>query len=456
MVQQATIAGSPFEKTMELIHATRFEHWESIRTEGLKGEPFISFTAVDHKSVKGCIAGVVAADLLIYVDVQKALQDGIQFSPSSNPQTIVCESNALDVKYFAKVVNIRSGVILWTSKGDEEIHTLTATELRKMKLYSDARIRYTLNTAVSIAYTCGNSLKASDFGFVDQLHYLGYECMDDFFGRYAASLQKMENARAIDIGTGMGGPARYMQEQYGMQVTAIEYLHELVKICRIMNSLLQIPEERFNIIEGDFSHMDVDYMQLEGQFQCLTAQLTFLHISDKEDLFKRCAQVLTDGGYFMIEDYFLADDTELCPEDQQRLKDDVSVPTGVPVTEKRLRALLEDNGLVVEEFEDMTDRWSVFIWERCESFMADRQKLEAEHGVEYIQELGHFYTAVASVFHKLQCDSRIERYPNVCQAVGWSPALETKDQNLRGCRIMGRKKSTFANGAANGVHNGIH
>ena len=42
--------------------------------------------------------------------------------------------------------------------------------------------------------------------------------------------------------------------------------------------------------------------------------------------------------------------------------------------------------------------------------MADRQKLEAEHGVEYIQELGHFYTAVASVFHKLQCDSRIERY----------------------------------------------
>ena len=41
----------------------------------------------------------------------------------------------------------------------------------------------------------------------------------------------------------------------------------------------------------------------------------------------------------MIEDYFLADDTELCPEDQQRLKDNVSVPTGVPVTEKRLRAL---------------------------------------------------------------------------------------------------------------------
>ena len=231
--------------------------------------------------------------------------------------------------------------------------------------------------------------------------------MDDFFGRYAADLQTMKNARAIDIGTGMGGPARYMQvsrclpvggcrtmhlhpagldrvcvcvpasptpidaaeekgpqgrpqrrldrrleevakavgggycrlqmplrlalgvrgtgaghrlgalkgggrgppmhpcpppppylffqqEQYGMQVTAIEYLHELVKICQIMNSLLQIPEERFNIIKGDFSHMDVDYMQLEGQFQCMTAQLTFLHIADKEDLFKRC----TDRPHF--------------------------------------------------------------------------------------------------------------------------------------------------------------
>ena len=66
----------------------------------------------------------------------------------------------------------------------------------------------------------------------------------------------------------------------------------------------------------------------------------------------------------MIEDYFLADDTELCPEDQQRLKDDVSVPNGAPITETRLRELLEANGLVVEEFVDMTDRWCTFIWER--------------------------------------------------------------------------------------------
>ena len=45
-----------------------------------------------------------------------------------------------------------------------------------MKLYSDARIRYTLNTAVSIAYTCGNSLKASDFGFVDQVSLDNRSC----------------------------------------------------------------------------------------------------------------------------------------------------------------------------------------------------------------------------------------------------------------------------------------
>ena len=62
-------------------------------------------------------------------------------------------------------------------RGDEEIHTLTSTELRKMKLYSDARVRYTLNKAVSIAYACGSSLKASDFGFVDQVSPAGGACL---------------------------------------------------------------------------------------------------------------------------------------------------------------------------------------------------------------------------------------------------------------------------------------
>ena len=54
-------------------------------------------------------------------------------------------------------------------RGHEDVHTLTTDGLRKMKLYSDARVRYTLHKAVEIAWTCGASLKASDFGFIDQV-----------------------------------------------------------------------------------------------------------------------------------------------------------------------------------------------------------------------------------------------------------------------------------------------
>ena len=43
----------------------------------------------------------------------------------------------------------------------------------------------------------------------------------------------------------------------------------------------------------------------------------------------------------------------------------------------------------------------------------------------------------------------------MCQAVKWSPALDGKAQNLRGCRIMGRKKSALTNGAANGLPKGV-
>ena len=41
------------------------------------------------------------------------------------------------------------------------------------------------------------------------------------------------------------------------------------------------------------------------------------------------------------------------------------------------------------------------------------------------------------------------RFPNVCQAVQWSEGFEDKPQNLRGCRIMGRKRAKPASTMAN-------
>eukprot|EP00667_Euglena_gracilis_P005335 EG_transcript_5375 len=447
MIADSTVTDAKSDgivKAGELIHATKYAHWQGIKAEGLKGETSIDFVAVNAKSKRGHIAGVMGADLLIYVDIDRATADGFRFTTHpSKPDTIVCQSTTLEVKYFSKVVDIRTGELVWdlSHGGSAKDAEFTTERLRQMKLYSNSRIRYTLHKAVEIAYANANALKASDFGVMDQLHYLGTECIDDFFGRYAPSLRNSQ-AAVIDIGPGIGGTSRYMWEQYGARVTGVEYQQEMINVISILNSMLRIPDEEIHIEHGDFAHMDLAYVGLEGQFSAFTSQLVFLHIADKESLFEKCGQALREGGYFMIEDYFVQDGQALTEEDRRLLAEDVSVPNGMPSTESEYRRLLASNGLVVEEWLDITDRWCTFIWDRCEIFLQARQQLEQEHGHDYVAEQAHFFAAMANLYHKLPDPGRAERYPLVCRHANWQPGSDSKGQHLRGVRIFGRKVSS--------------
>lgn len=432
---------SPRLQGGELIHATKYEHWPAIQASGLRGESTIDFVAPSAKSTRGCVAGVMAADLLIYVDVAKATQADLQFTRDpSHHETILCHTTTLPVGFFSKVVDIRSGELLWDAShgGSLKDAEFTTDRLRQMKLYATSRIRATLHKAVDVAYTHPKSLKCSDFGVMDQLHYLGYEAIDDFFGRYAPALRNSA-APIIDIGTGFGGTARYMWEQYGARVTGIEYQPEMARMFTVLNRLLSIPETELDIEQGDFAHMDLAYLGLQGRFQAFTSQLVFLHIADKSSLFEKCGLALQDGGYFMIEDYFVQDGEELSEEDKRILAEDVSVPNGTPSTESEYRALLAANGLIVEEWTDLTVRWCTFIWERCEAFLKARPALEKEHGAEYVQEQTDFYAAVTKVYHRIEDGNRLERFPLVSAQISWQEAWESKPQALRGVRIVGRK-----------------
>ncbi|KAF8567489.1 hypothetical protein P879_10237 [Paragonimus westermani] len=87
-----------------VIHGTYFKNWETIRTEGLKrmARTHIHF-APGETGDAGVISGMRAsAEVLIYIDLAKAMQDGIHFYLSEN-QVILSEGDAngcLPPKYF--------------------------------------------------------------------------------------------------------------------------------------------------------------------------------------------------------------------------------------------------------------------------------------------------------------------------------------------------------------------
>jgi len=96
----------------KLLHGTFYRHLDNIRKEGLKKmeRNHIHFTTAEFGSSE-VISGVRrSVEVLIYVDVEKAIQDGIEFVRSENNVILSTGiDGVLHPKYFKSVVDAKTG-----------------------------------------------------------------------------------------------------------------------------------------------------------------------------------------------------------------------------------------------------------------------------------------------------------------------------------------------------------
>ena len=108
-----------------------------------------------------------------------------------------------------------------------------------------------------------------DLSKFDQFHYHGTDAID-------ISIKKLdinEKCKILDIGTGNGGPARYIANKTGAKITAIELqsdqnqlANSLTKKCGLSNKV--------NHICGDI----LDYDFKSEKFDAVVSCLTLYHI----------------------------------------------------------------------------------------------------------------------------------------------------------------------------------
>ena len=85
-----------------------------------------------------------------------------------------------------------------------------------MKLYSDVvRIK---NELREMGKDNESALTVDDLVAFDQLHYHGVEAIDIAIDKLGIN----SNSNVLEIGAGIGGPARYLATKSGASVTAIE------------------------------------------------------------------------------------------------------------------------------------------------------------------------------------------------------------------------------------------
>lgn len=256
--------------------------------------------------------------------------------------------------------------------------------IKKMKLYRRPERIY--NELDAIGYKKGSSFKAEDISRFDQYHYLGTDAIDDAI----RSLRIDSRKKIIDIGSGIGGPARYLAEKTGCHVTALEIQPDLHAIACSLTEQCGL--------SGSVEHLCGDILEFskrDRNFDIAVSWLSFLHIPQRQALLKKCCTILKQDGKIFIEDFYKR--AEFDKEETRILSEDIYC-TYLPTSEEYRNQLIE-SGFAKIELVDKTDCWRSFVKQRLEKFIENRSQNIKTYNSETVEDLKYFYEKMSQLFN---------------------------------------------------------
>jgi cyclopropane fatty-acyl-phospholipid synthase-like methyltransferase len=256
-------------------------------------------------------------------------------------------------------------------------------DIKSMGLYRN--VERILADLKAEGYSASEPLSVDTLTSYDQYHYEGTHAVDD-----AITFLKLdERSSVLDVGSGLGGPARYIANRTKSRVTALELQPDLNATGTELTQRCGL-DHLVSHVKGDVLAGDAG----QRQFDALVSMLCFLHIPDRESLFANCASALKRGGRIFIDDYFAQGD--LTQLESAQLVEAVFCP----YLPNRLEYIghLETAGFLDVQFEDRTADWTKFVAARLESFHAATPDLSSRYGSDTVESLDHFYTTVADLF----------------------------------------------------------
>ncbi len=252
-----------------------------------------------------------------------------------------------------------------------------------MKLYD--RVERVHNELRALGIADDAPLDVAQLTPFDQYHYHGTAAVDEAI----AALDIDASSRVLDVGAGIGGPARYLAATAGCHVTALELQPDLDATGADLTRRCGL-QGRVEHVRGDI----LDGAPAAGTYDAVISYLTILHIPDRARLFAAIHRALRPGGGLYIEDFTLLREADEAERETLRVK--VQCPY-VPSPATYVVHLV-GAGFRNVALEDVTASWTSFIAERLAAFRADRPRLDAIHGTDLADGLEDFYATMASLY----------------------------------------------------------
>jgi ubiquinone/menaquinone biosynthesis C-methylase UbiE len=146
------------------------------------------------------------------------------------------------------------------------------------------------------------TVTAEDLAPVDEFHIGGRKAT----GELARKLALRPGDRVLDIGCGLGGPARQIAVNYACHVTGIDLTRDYVDAGNVLSRWLHLDEfvwlQQGNALALPFA---------DASFAAAYMLHVGMNVSDKLALFAEAARVLRPGALFAVFDVMRTDDGAL-------------------------------------------------------------------------------------------------------------------------------------------------
>jgi len=200
-----------------------------------------------------------------------------------------------------------------------------------------------LYSALSSAGRDIDNLTRDDLAPMEEFHIGGREETKNL-----AAMSHIKNGDLVlDIGSGLGGPARTLADEYGCVVTGIDLTEEYCRTASILSQKVGLGDKT-NFQVGDA----LDLKFADYTFDIVWMQHVGVNIEDKKKLYSEIYRVLKPGGKFMFHEILKGngDDLEFPVfwADSPRINH--------LVTENELKKILSEINFEKSDWVDVTEK----------------------------------------------------------------------------------------------------
>jgi SAM-dependent methyltransferase len=131
---------------------------------------------------------------------------------------------------------------------------------------------------------------------VDHFHARGFPATIEL----ADALPIKPGDHLVDIGCGIGGPARYLVDRFKCKVSGIDITEPFVDAANKITKLLKM-EEIVDVQLGDGQHLPYPNQSFDGGY----TQHVTMNIADRDCFFAEAFRVLKPGAFFALTEHGL-------------------------------------------------------------------------------------------------------------------------------------------------------